>query len=93
MLLLCCGFIKTMLFPSKNRSALWNGKKNWKAWSEIVTDVRLVTLEGFQHTTLSGLVSSPRRINAKNPTSNWDKNKRSSWSLEEEYVEKTAGRY
>ena len=63
-------FINNIVFPSKNLSALCDGKKNYsKASFDIETEARLITLDGFQRCKLSGLVSSPSRINAKKPTS------------------------
>jgi hypothetical protein len=56
------------VFPSKNLSALWPGKKNWKKLGSMRTVLRFVTLRGSRSAMLSGNVNSPSRISAKNPT-------------------------
>ena len=62
-------FINNIVFPLKNLSALYDGKKNSKVSFDIETEARLITLDGFQCCKLSRLVSSLSRINAKKPTS------------------------
>ena len=63
------GFINVIVFPSKNLSALWHGRKNLKALLVSVTEACLITLVEFQLFVLSGLVSSPSLISAKKPIS------------------------
>ena len=64
-----------MVFPLKNLSALWLGKKNWKEESLMIIEL---CLQGSRRSLLSGHISSPRDINAKKPTHSWVQKRRSS---------------
>lgn len=83
---------RMMMLPSKNLSALWPGKKNWKKVLLMMTEFRFVSFCGSLRSLSSGQVSSPKHTRAKKSVHSCAQKRRSLCDGFWEYLVHTAFR-